>query len=76
MIHELERRGVEGARVEGGGERGAPLFDYLYAAEELEAFIRPVGELAARARRVHVLFNNCHGDKAQRNAAQFRRLLA
>ena len=54
----------------------AERFDYLYSAEELEELIGPVGELAARARRVHVLFNNCHGDKAQRNAAQFRRLLA
>jgi hypothetical protein len=26
-------------------------------------------------RRTHVLFNNCHGDKAQRNAAQLRKLL-
>jgi uncharacterized protein YecE (DUF72 family) len=34
-----------------------------------------VKRLAASARRTHVLFNNCHGDKAQRNAAQFRRLL-
>jgi uncharacterized protein YecE (DUF72 family) len=34
-----------------------------------------VKTLATGARRVHVLFNNCHGDKAQRNAAQFRDLL-
>lgn len=46
-------------------------------ASKAEASVAlPVGELAAKARRVHVLFNNCHGDKAQRNAAQFRRLLA
>jgi uncharacterized protein YecE (DUF72 family) len=25
---------------------------------------------------VHVLFNNCHEDKAQRNAAQLRQMLA
>jgi uncharacterized protein YecE (DUF72 family) len=54
----------------------AERFDYLYSAQELEELVGPVGELAAGARRVHVLFNNCHGDKAQRNAAQFRRLLA
>jgi uncharacterized protein YecE (DUF72 family) len=53
----------------------AERFDYLYSAEELEALAPPVKALAAGARRVHVLFNNCHGDKAQRNAAQFRDLL-
>jgi len=35
-----------------------------------------VKDIASKARRVHVLFNNCHGDKAQRNAAQFRQLIA
>jgi uncharacterized protein YecE (DUF72 family) len=54
----------------------AERFDYLYTARELEALAAPVKTLAAGARRVHVLFNNCHGDKAQRNAAQFRALLA
>lgn len=54
----------------------AERFNYLYSIEELDAFIEPVKILASRARRVHVLFNNCHGDKAQRNAAQFRQLLA
>lgn len=53
----------------------AERFDYLYTARELEAFEAPVKTLAGGARRVHVLFNNCHGDKAQRNAAQFRDLL-
>jgi uncharacterized protein YecE (DUF72 family) len=53
----------------------AERFDYLYSARELEALAAPVKSLATGARRVHVLFNNCHGDKAQRNAAQFRDLL-
>jgi uncharacterized protein YecE (DUF72 family) len=53
----------------------AERFNYLYSARELEALAPPVQALAAGARRVHVLFNNCHGDKAQRNAAQFRDLL-
>jgi uncharacterized protein YecE (DUF72 family) len=54
----------------------AERFDYLYSAAELEEIAAPVKRLAGAARRTHVLFNNCHGDKAQRNAAQFRRLLA
>ena len=50
----------------------AERFNYLYSSAELKALAEPVKDLATRARRVHVLFNNCHGDKAQRNAAQFR----
>ena len=46
------------------------------SGEELQALAPPVKALAHKAERVHVLFNNCHGDKAQRNAAQFRELLA
>lgn len=54
----------------------AERFNYLYSTAELKALAKPVKDLASRARRVHVLFNNCHGDKAQRNAAQFRQLVA
>lgn len=54
----------------------AERFNYLYSNAELRALAEPVKDLASRARRVHVLFNNCHGDKAQRNAAQFRQLVA
>ena len=54
----------------------AQRFDYLYSGAELEALARHVKNLAGAARQVHVLFNNCHGDKAQRNAAEFRRLVA
>lgn len=61
-----EKRGLRSA---------AERFDYLYSEAELAALAPPVRELAGRARQVHVLFNNCHGDKAQRNAAQFRKLL-
>ncbi len=54
----------------------AERFNYLYSPEELQALAASTRSLAQRARRVHVLFNNCHEDKAQRNAAQFRQLLA
>jgi len=54
----------------------AERFNYLYSAAELNALAEPVKEIASRARRVHVLFNNCHDDKAQRNATQFRQLVA
>lgn len=51
-------------------------FDYLYPEEELASFVQPVLELGHRARDVHVLFNNCHEDHAQRNASDFSRMIA
>lgn len=54
----------------------AERFNYLYSTAELRALAANVREIAERAGRVHVLFNNCHEDKAQRNAAQFRQIVA
>ena len=54
----------------------AERFNYLYSASELRALAAPVETLSSRARQVHVLFNNCYRDNAQRNAAQFRSLLS
>lgn len=53
----------------------ADRFNYLYSAAELGDIAALVRRLASEARRVHVLFNNCHEDKAQRNAAAFARLV-
>jgi uncharacterized protein YecE (DUF72 family) len=50
-------------------------FDYLYSAQELRALIPGISELAERAETVHVLFNNCFEDKAQRNARELLQLL-
>jgi uncharacterized protein YecE (DUF72 family) len=76
---ELALLRLHGRNAETWAKKGlasaAERFDYLYSAEELEALAPPVTALVTGARRVHVLFNNCHGDKAQRNAAQFRDLL-
>lgn len=47
----------------------AERFDYLYSEDELESLVGPVRKIAAAAKAVHVLFNNCRDDKAQRNAA-------
>lgn len=51
-------------------------FAYQYSDEELSTFVSPVERLAESAREVHVLFNNCHLDWAQRNAARFAEMLA
>lgn len=53
----------------------AERFNYLYSEDELEEFVRPVRALAAQARKVHVLFNNCYRDHAQQNAVTLQRLL-
>lgn len=54
----------------------AERFNYLYSTAELQTLASNAQDLARRARRVHVLFNNCHEDKAQRNAGEFRRIVA
>ena len=51
-------------------------FRWTYSADELGWWVPRVRRLAERAERVHVLFNNCCADASQRNAAQFRELLA
>jgi uncharacterized protein YecE (DUF72 family) len=57
------------------GLTAAERFNYLYSDEELKEFVGPVRTLAAHARRVHVLFNNCYGNNAQRNATELQRLI-
>jgi uncharacterized protein YecE (DUF72 family) len=54
----------------------AERFDYLYSNVELQEFVGPIRDVAARAAAVHVLFNNCRDDKAQRNADTLNRMLS
>ncbi|MEV7969299.1 DUF72 domain-containing protein [Sphaerisporangium sp. NPDC088356] len=51
-------------------------FAYLYSEEELRKWAVEIGDLATRARTVHVLMNNCCADNSQRNAARLTTLLA
>lgn len=55
----------------GGGDR----YDYDYRADELREWTRRVAELAERARRTYLFFNNCHAGQAARNAALMREML-
>ncbi|HXG52464.1 MAG TPA: DUF72 domain-containing protein [candidate division Zixibacteria bacterium] len=57
------------------GLTAAERFNYLYSVAELRELVAPIREIAARVTQVHVLFNNCHGDYAVRNAAELRRLV-
>lgn len=50
-------------------------FRYTYSEGELSAWLPRLRELAGRAERVHVLFNNCCGDASVRAAEQMDRLL-
>ena len=54
----------------------AERFNYLYSQEELREWVPRIGDLATKTRQLHVLFNNCHQDKAVVNARQVRFMLA
>jgi uncharacterized protein YecE (DUF72 family) len=54
-----------------GWKRGATVaerFDYLYREDELRAWAEPVRRLAAEAKAVHAIFNNCVRNYAVLNA--------
>jgi uncharacterized protein YecE (DUF72 family) len=53
----------------------AERFDYLYKPRELDEWAAKLEELAGETKRLHVMFNNCYGDKAVRNAKQLDDLL-
>ncbi|MBI5446023.1 MAG: DUF72 domain-containing protein [Deltaproteobacteria bacterium] len=57
------------------GLTAAERFEYLYSEGELREIVPPLENLAERVEKVHVLFNNCYRDYAQRNAASLRGLL-
>ncbi|MCU1449428.1 MAG: hypothetical protein JWP02_1598 [Acidimicrobiales bacterium] len=50
-------------------------FRYRYSPAELEEWVPRIEELAASAKEVHVLMNNCYRDHAVDNAAEIARLL-
>lgn len=53
----------------------AQRFNYLYSQDELKELVPRVRDLASKTRQLHVLFNNCYGDKAVVNASQTRLML-
>ena len=58
------------------GLTAAERFRYLYSEEELNDWVKPARELAAKAKQVQLLMNNCYEDYGVRNAAQIAGLLA
>lgn len=57
------------------GLGAADRFDYLYSEEEILELAPRVRRLAELTRETHVLFNNCHGDYAVRNARRMGEVL-
>ena len=51
-------------------------FNYLYSEEELKPWAGKIAEMASQTAETHVLFNNCHHDKAVVNARQMCFLLS
>lgn len=54
------------------GASVAERFNYLYTEEELREWVPRIREIASKTSQLHVLFNNCHQDKAVVNARQVR----
>jgi uncharacterized protein YecE (DUF72 family) len=76
---ELAIMRFHGHNVAGWNKRSASVherFDYVYTSEELAAWVGPVRRLAAEAREVHAVFNNCVRNYAVLNAKGLAALLA
>ena len=56
-------------------EPGRDRYDYLYSDAELREWTEKIHDLARRAEKVYVFFNNCHAGQAARNAALMQELL-
>ena len=67
-LHGRNQRNWWGA---GEGDR----YDYDYRREELEEWLIKIRELAEKADRTYVFFNNCHAGQAARNARLMMDLL-
>ncbi len=57
------------------GLTAAERFNYRYSVEELKEWVPKIEELAREAKEVHLLMNNCYGDKAVMNAEELGALL-
>ncbi len=57
------------------GLSAAERFDYSYSKEELAEWLGKIEHLAEETEEVHILMNNCYGDKAVTNASEMANLL-
>ena len=47
-------------------------YSYLYSDEELKQFIPVIREVSKKAKKTYLMFNNCHGGFAVKNAIRMR----
>ena len=66
---------LHGRNTETWLERSSLRNDYLYPEQELRTFALLARRLSARARTTFLMFNNCRGGYAVRNALQLREIL-
>jgi len=69
---------LHGRNREAWGKPGisaAGRFNYLYSEDELKEIAPKIKDLSSKTHQLHVLFNNCYGDKAVNNARQTALLL-
>ena len=50
------------------GREGGDRYDYDYSEDELREWLQRLRELAEKARKTYLFFNNCHAGQAARNA--------
>ncbi len=51
-------------------------YDYLYSDEELRKFVPDIRKLSMKTKKTFVMFNNCHGASAVKNAIKMIELLS
>jgi len=67
----MHGRNAENWWGRGTGDR----YDYEYSEQELKEWLRKISELADKARRTYLFFNNCHAGQAARNAKLMQELV-
>ena len=58
------------------GLTAAERFDYSYSRKELEEWLPKIKRMEEASEEIHLLMNNCYGDKAVNNARELSELLA
>jgi uncharacterized protein YecE (DUF72 family) len=71
----LRLHGRRRATWEAPGVPTVERYRYLYDEAELAEWVPRVARVAGEVKRVHVLFNNCHGNYGTTNAAEFAEML-
>ena len=57
------------------GKTGGDRYDWNYSEAELKEWLEKIADLAAKARRTYLFFNNCHAGQAARSAKLMQELL-